>query len=107
MIRAVTVGTCRRLGPRLLPCGLVALSIAALAGAPAQAADPYFKDKQIRLIVGSAPGGGYDAYGRLLAQYMRQHIAGNPTLIVQNMPGAASLVQRPGLARHVGQRHLR
>ncbi len=42
--------------------------------------------------MGSAPGGGYDAYGRLLAQYMRQHIPGNPTFIVQNMPGAGSLV---------------
>src|SRR5471032_887369 len=60
--------------------------------APAHAADAYYKDKQIRLIVGSAPGGGYDAYGRLLAQYMKQHIPGNPTIIVQNMPGAGSLV---------------
>ena len=60
--------------------------------APAHAADAYFKDKSIRLIVGSAPGGGYDAYGRLLAQYMKQHIPGNPTIIVQNMPGAGSLV---------------
>jgi tripartite-type tricarboxylate transporter receptor subunit TctC len=63
-----------------------------LAPAPAAAADAFFKDKQIRLIVGSAPGGGYDAYGRLLAQYMRPHITGNPTIVVQNMPGAGSLV---------------
>src|ERR1700757_780473 len=68
------------------------LAFATAAGSPAAAADPYFKDKQIRLIVGSAPGGGYDAYGRLLAQYMRAHIPGNPTIIVQNMPGAGSLV---------------
>ena len=105
MTRASTVGTRRRapaaawLAPRHLQRGLGILSIAALAAlsaslpsAPAEAADAYFKDKQIRLIVGSAPGGGYDAYGRLLAQYMRQHIAGNPTFIVQNMPGAGSLV---------------
>src|SRR5258708_15296835 len=71
--------------------GLCGLSLSALL-APADAADAYFKDKQIRLIVGSAPGGGYDAYGRLLAQYMKQHIAGNPAIIVQNMPGAGSLV---------------
>jgi tripartite-type tricarboxylate transporter receptor subunit TctC len=70
-------------------CG--SLLVSALL-APAAAADAYFKDKQIRLIVGSAPGGGYDAYGRLLAQYMKQHIPGNPTIIVQNMPGAGSLV---------------
>jgi tripartite-type tricarboxylate transporter receptor subunit TctC len=67
------------------------LSLSALL-VPAAAADPYFKDKQIRLIVGSAPGGGYDAYGRLLAQYMKPHIPGNPNVIVQNMPGAGSLV---------------
>src|SRR5438552_3699083 len=69
------------------------LLVAALAPMhPAAAQEAYFKDKQIRLIVGSAPGGGYDAYGRLLSQYMRQHIPGTPTIIVQNMPGAGSLV---------------
>jgi tripartite-type tricarboxylate transporter receptor subunit TctC len=70
---------------------LLVASVLALVD-PAAAADAYFKDKQIRLIVGSAPGGGYDAYGRLLAQYMRGHIPGNPTIVVQNMPGAGSLV---------------
>jgi tripartite-type tricarboxylate transporter receptor subunit TctC len=72
------------------PALLVACALASVG--PAAAADAYFKDKQIRLIVGSAPGGGYDAYGRLLAQYMRAHIPGNPTIVVQNMPGAGSLV---------------
>src|SRR5437879_12287082 len=70
---------------------LLVASVLALVD-PAAAADAYFKDKQIRLIVGSAPGGGYDAYGRLLSQYMRAHIPGNPTIVVQNMPGAGSLV---------------
>jgi tripartite-type tricarboxylate transporter receptor subunit TctC len=100
MIRSSIVGACGvATGARLALAaavsavlgGLCILSVWALA-APAHAADAYFKDKQIRLIVGSAPGGGYDAYGRLLAQYMKQHIPGNPTLIVQNMPGAGSLV---------------
>jgi tripartite-type tricarboxylate transporter receptor subunit TctC len=106
MIRASTVGTRRSTGLRLLVWGLAALAASGLAvsalgasalgasalSTPAQAADAYFKDRQIRVIVGSAPGGGYDAYGRLLAQYMRQHVPGNPTFIVQNMPGAGSLV---------------
>jgi tripartite-type tricarboxylate transporter receptor subunit TctC len=70
---------------------VLGLSPFSVGATPAAAAD-YFKDKQIRLVVGSAPGGGYDAYGRLLAQYMRAHIPGNPTIIVQNMPGAGSLV---------------
>jgi len=76
--------------------GMIAASLLLVAAlAPihrAAAEEAYFKDKQIRLIVGSAPGGGYDAYGRLLSQYMRQHIPGTPTIVVQNMPGAGSLV---------------
>ena len=60
---------------------------------PAEAQeDPYFKDKTIRVIVGSAPGGGYDAYARLVSDHMRRHIPGNPQIVVQNMPGAGSLV---------------
>jgi tripartite-type tricarboxylate transporter receptor subunit TctC len=77
--------------PIALMSVLCLLSVPAVP-APAQAADAYFKERQIRLIVGSAPGGGYDAYGRLLAQYLKQHIPGNPNIIVQNMPGAGSLV---------------
>jgi tripartite-type tricarboxylate transporter receptor subunit TctC len=94
------VRKCRAVAPgRRLPlaatfrCLLAIISVSVAARlAPAEAADAYFKDKQIRLVVGSAPGGGYDAYGRLLAQYMKQHIPGGPNVIVQNMPGAGSLV---------------
>jgi tripartite-type tricarboxylate transporter receptor subunit TctC len=100
MIRSSIVGARgAATGARLAPVaavsavlrGLCILTVSALV-APADAADAYFKDRQIRLIVGSAPGGGYDAYGRLLAQYMKPHIPGNPTIVVQNMPGAGSLV---------------
>jgi tripartite-type tricarboxylate transporter receptor subunit TctC len=60
---------------------------------PAQAQEePFFKDKTLRVIVGSAPGGGYDAYARLVSDHMRRHIPGNPQIVVQNMPGAGSLV---------------
>ena len=51
-----------------------------------------YQGKTLRVIVGSAPGGGYDAYGRLVAYHMRRFIPGNPTIVVQNMPGAGSLV---------------
>src|SRR5438270_11702552 len=72
---------------------LTALALAALMQpVAAQNAQPYFKDKTIHLIVGSAPGGGYDAYGRLVAEHLRQHIPGSPTVVVQNMPGAGSLI---------------
>jgi tripartite-type tricarboxylate transporter receptor subunit TctC len=58
-------------------------------------ADPvadFYKGKQIQVLVGYAPGGGYDVYARLLARHMGKYIPGNPTLVVQNMPGAASLI---------------
>ena len=73
--------------------GLVA-SLASLVFAGAARADAvsdFYHGKQITLIVGYGPGGGYDVYARLLAQYMPKHIPGNPTIVVQNMPGAGSL----------------
>jgi tripartite-type tricarboxylate transporter receptor subunit TctC len=75
-------------------CAFALATIGALLAQPAEAQDQsvYFKDKTIRLMVGSAPGGGYDAYGRIVAAHIRRHIPGNPTVIVQNMPGAGSLV---------------
>jgi tripartite-type tricarboxylate transporter receptor subunit TctC len=73
-------------------------ALAALAGclvlaAPAAAQDAasFYKGKTVRIVVGFTPGGGYDIYARLLAKYYARHIPGNPTVVVQNMPGAASL----------------
>jgi tripartite-type tricarboxylate transporter receptor subunit TctC len=53
---------------------------------------PFYKDKTIRIIVGFTSGGLYDQYARLLARYMGKHIPGNPNIIVQNMPGAGSII---------------
>src|SRR5262249_1157912 len=47
--------------------------------------------RQINLIVGYGPGGGYDVAARLLARYLGRYVAGNPNIVVQNMPGAGSL----------------
>src|SRR4051794_32142873 len=72
-----------------------ALLPALLLGAPAVRADSvadFYKGKQVRVIVGYGTGGGYDVYARLLARHMGKYIPGNPTMVVQNMPGAASLV---------------
>jgi tripartite-type tricarboxylate transporter receptor subunit TctC len=60
------------------------------AAANAQAA-PFYQGKTIRIIVGFTSGGLYDQYARILARQMPKHIPGNPTIIVQNMPGAGSL----------------
>jgi tripartite-type tricarboxylate transporter receptor subunit TctC len=59
---------------------------------PAQAAAPFYEGKSIRVIVGFSAGGGFDTYSRLIARHMGRHIPGNPSLVVENMPGAASLV---------------
>jgi tripartite-type tricarboxylate transporter receptor subunit TctC len=49
----------------------------------------FYAGKQITLVVGTGAGGGYDAYARLVAQFMKTHIPGRPNIIVQNMPGSA------------------
>jgi len=67
---------------------LVLVSVAARAAEPA----PSFRGKTIRIVVGAAAGGGYDAYARLLAAHLPQNIPGNPSVIVQNMAGAGSLL---------------
>ena len=60
-------------------------------GKVSQAQEPFFKGKQIRIVVGLSTGGGYDRAARLLARYMGKYIPGNPDLLVQNMPGAGSV----------------
>ncbi|MBI2986985.1 MAG: hypothetical protein HYY45_09485 [Deltaproteobacteria bacterium] len=53
---------------------------------------PFYQGKTIRIIVGFTSGGLYDQYARILSRYMPRHIPGNPDIIVQNMPGAGSLI---------------
>ena len=69
---------------------MVALAIAAgvTSDITAQAQD-IFRGKEINLYVGSAPGGPYDAYARLVARHLGKHLPGNPSIVVQHMPGAS------------------
>jgi len=55
-------------------------------------AAPYYEGKRITLLVGVGPGGGYDRMARLFAKHLPKHIPGKPTIIVENMPGAASIL---------------
>lgn len=64
----------------------------ALGPAPAFGQEPFYKGKTIRFIVGFSAGGGFDTYTRLIARHMGRHIPGNPTMIVENMAGAGSLI---------------
>ena len=58
----------------------------------ALAAAPYYEGKTLRFLVGTSPGGGYDTYTRLVARHIGKFIPGNPTLLVDNMPGAGGLI---------------
>ena len=51
----------------------------------------FYRDKQIRLVIGWSPGGDYDLGARLVAKYWSHHIPGNPAIVPQNMPGAISI----------------
>lgn len=68
--------------------------------ASAQASRELYQGKEVRLLVGYAAGGGYDAYARAISRVLGRHLPGNPTVIVQNMPGADGL----SLANHMAQR---
>ena len=77
-----------------MPWAAAFVAAATMFAAPVAQADPvadFYKGKQITLIVSYGPGGGYDVYARVLARYMPKYIPGNPSIVIQNMPGAGSL----------------
>jgi tripartite-type tricarboxylate transporter receptor subunit TctC len=69
------------------------MCLAALLAPPARADEvaDFYKGKTVQLLVGYSPGGGYDVYARVLARHISKYIPGNPTVVIQNMPGAGSL----------------
>ncbi len=72
---------------------LVSLGLlTALCSAPALAQTPYYQGKQVRVLVGFSPGGGTDLFGRIAAEGLARNLAGKPSVAVQNMPGAGSVV---------------
>jgi tripartite-type tricarboxylate transporter receptor subunit TctC len=71
---------------------LLGLSLVLAAPVAIGAQEPFYKGKTISIVVGTKAGDVYDLYPRLIAEYMPKHIPGNPNIIVQNMPGAASLI---------------
>lgn len=77
--------------PKLAKLFAVLLLNVALAP-PAFGAAPYFERKTIRIVVGFSAGGGFDTYSRVIGRHLGKHIPGNPVVLVENMPGAASLI---------------
>jgi tripartite-type tricarboxylate transporter receptor subunit TctC len=65
--------------------------LALIQPAAAQSVADFYRGKQIRVIVGTAPG-DYDTWARLVTRHMRQYVPGNPNFVVENMPGAGSLI---------------
>lgn len=61
-------------------------------GSPVHAAAPFYEGKTVKIIVGVNPGGGFDTFARMLARHLPLYIPGKPKFIVQNMPGAGSLI---------------
>lgn len=74
---------------------VLVVSLLVPSGAWAQRSDAelarLFESKPVQIIVGSAPGGGYDTFSRLVARFVGQYLPGNPSFIVRNVPGAGQL----------------
>jgi tripartite-type tricarboxylate transporter receptor subunit TctC len=74
----------------LAVCVAAGLAAMIATGANADLPADYFKGKQVNLIVGYDPGGGYDVYARALGRHIDRYLPGQPSVVIRNMPGAAS-----------------
>jgi tripartite-type tricarboxylate transporter receptor subunit TctC len=70
---------------------LIASLLALIVASPASAQEPFYKGKQIRIVISTGVAGGYAEYARVLTEHMGKHIAGHPSFLVQSMPGAGGL----------------
>jgi tripartite-type tricarboxylate transporter receptor subunit TctC len=76
-----------------LPLAVVTgLMVAGMIPANAQSVERFYAGKILKFVVPDGAGGGYDAYARLLARHLADHIPGRPRIVTENMPGAAGLV---------------
>src|SRR5262249_27704745 len=85
-----------RLIRRVSMCAMWAIAAALAAtlatqGARSAGVEDFYRGKTVSLLIGYSVGGGYDAYGRLLARHFGKHVPGNPNVVPQNMSGAGSL----------------
>ena len=76
----------------LLAPGLGRAAQAPKSGFDEKAVAGFFQGKTVRIVVGFSAGGGYDQYSRLLARHLSKYIPGNPSVIVDNMPGVGSII---------------
>ena len=85
---------------------LAAAMLLTFAAASA-AAEDFYAGKQLTIIVGAGPGGGYDLQARVAARHLGRHIPGNPTIIVQNMPSRIAAANNDVQHRDEGRHHHR
>jgi tripartite-type tricarboxylate transporter receptor subunit TctC len=71
---------------------VVALLTLFLGSGTAAGADDFYRGKSIRIVVGFSAGGGFDTYARAISRHMGKHIPGSPSIVVENMTGAGSLI---------------
>src|SRR5436309_10375037 len=76
----------------LAPALVLAAALVTAAPARAQTPEEFYRGKTLNLIIPNAPGGSFDLYGRLVAAHMGRFIPGNPSIVAQNMPGAAGML---------------
>jgi tripartite-type tricarboxylate transporter receptor subunit TctC len=81
----------RGMAPKILLCAAVLLCSTPVTLVAAQS-ESFYQGKTVRIIVGFTPGGFYDRWARMLSRYMPKYIPGNPNFVVQNMPGASSVI---------------
>ena len=79
---------------RVIACASVALAATAICAAPAaaQSVAEFYKGKTVAILMGTQPGGSYDLYGRVICEHLSRYIPGNPTIIMEHMPGAGGVV---------------
>jgi tripartite-type tricarboxylate transporter receptor subunit TctC len=76
----------------MLMLSVAGASVSLTAAASADPIEDFYKEKQLTILVGSEPGGGYDFPARVLARHIGRHIPGKPNTLVRNMPGANGIV---------------
>ena len=70
----------------------IGVGLTLVAGVAHAASQDFYEGKTVRIVVGVSAGGGFDVYARAITRHITRHMPGNPTFIVENMPGAGSLI---------------
>jgi tripartite-type tricarboxylate transporter receptor subunit TctC len=78
---------------------ICAVIVTFITSASTFAQEAFYKGKVVRIVTGASAGGGLDTYSRTIARHMKKYIPGNPTIVVENIPGAGGLIMVNQLAK--------